>query len=162
MNEKLMEEFTKECERLNEILESQDTGTDEWEAAFDRKLKLLNEMNSFNKIETEFYTKEADREAQKTHDQLVEAMEDKKQKHQVEIEKWRRSGEVLVERVKSEVDWKKVGIRFVEIMLPLLVTIYARNCENESIMHFEKTEKILTTFLGRQLRRTDYYSNGKK
>lgn len=156
MNEKLNDVLIEECDRLTEITDSEDVGSEAWEAAYRRKLDILEKMNAFNKVETEYFIKAEDRRVEEERNRKMLELEERKLAQHLEIERSRREGEIALEKEKQKLNWKRVSFEMAKILVPLGVTILVRRKEREEIFDFETHGRITST-VGRQFRLHDLF-----
>ena len=150
MNEKLYEELVMECDRLTEIIDNSDEGSDEWTKALNKKLDILDKMNAFYKTASESEAKAKDREVAKLKDDYMFKLEqDKLVEHRV-IEELRSSAQIELENKKQEVTWKRVAFEMIKLLIPLGVTIWHYNQAQKRVFDFEEHGRI-TSSAGREL-----------
>lgn len=155
MNEKLLEVLTSECDRLIEIVDSADPKSDEWKSAYAKLQEMIQQMNAFNKVETEYYTKCEERRIQEEHNKVMEELERQKMAQHVEIETLRRDTDLALERLK-QIDWKRVSFEMAKVLIPLLITIAVRTIERREMYDFEEHGRLTST-AGRQFRIMDLF-----
>lgn len=156
MNEKLYKELVDECDRLTEIIDNEEPGSDTWKLAYGKKLDILEKMSAFNKVETEYCIKQEDRNLEREHNQKMLEMEEKKLDQHWEIECSRREAEMALEQEKQKISWKRIGFEMAKIIVPLGLTILVRGKEREEIFDFEEHGRITST-VGRQFRLQDLF-----
>lgn len=149
MEEKLLEELIKECDRLTEIIDSSEVGSDEWKMAHSRKLDVLEKMQAFYKTETEYQIKFEDREATLDHDVEMLTLEEKKLEQHMEIERLRAEEARALEDMKRS--WKAFGFAIGTVVLPELLKIVYHNAHTDKVLGFEEHGRIVSS-IGRQLK----------
>ena len=149
MEEKLLKELFEECDRLSEIMSSFEVGDETWKMAHSRKLDILEKMQAFYKVETEYQIKFEDREAERDHNEQMEALEEKKLEQQLKIEKIRAEEARALEDMKKS--WKTFAFAIGTVVLPELVKMIYHNAHTDKILGFEEHGRIISS-IGRQLK----------
>lgn len=139
MDRKLYDELIAECDRLTEIINSNEVGSPEWKDAYGKKLAILEKMGEFNKIDTEYFSKKESLN-----------FEEKKLEHQAKIEASRREGELNLEREKQKIGWKRVSFEMAKLAIPMIISAWVYDRAQKKVFDFEEHGRITST-PGRQL-----------
>lgn len=156
MNEKLYQELVDECDRLTKLIEEEEFNSEGWKAAYSRKLDILEKMNSFNKVETEYYTKQEERRVEEEHNKQMLELEEKKLEQHKELDQRRIAYDLIVEKEKQKITWQRIAFEMAKILLPLGISAAVRHKERRDMYDFEEHGRITST-VGRQYRLMDLF-----
>lgn len=150
INKLLEEQLAGECDRLTMIIDHSEEGGDEWKDAYAKKLAILEKMKDFVKAEMEFSVKRESNDVERKKLEMTEELEKMKLDSHEKVETIRREAELALEREKQKISWKRIGLEFGKVLLPLFLTIAHYNHAQKKIFDFEEHGRITST-PGRQL-----------
>lgn len=123
LNERLHQELELECDRLTEVLSTQFEGSDEWNDTMNKKLELLDKMETLNKIEYDYWNKDEE-----------------------------RKNSIVLEQEKKKISWRDIIFNGIIPIGTLVVSIIHYNNARDVILDFEEHGKRIVSTPGRELR----------
>lgn len=150
MQEKLKEELMVECDRLTEIIDNNEPGSEMWKEAYSKKLAVLDKMQVYEKCEGELWSKQEERRITEEHNQEMIALEDRKLEQHLVIETSRNNANIKLEETKQKITWQRVTFEMAKVVVPLGISIIHYNRAQKKVFDFEEHGKITST-CGRDL-----------
>ena len=150
MDEELRKELLEECERLTEIINSEEIGSANWKLAYGKKQDILEKMLAFNRTKLEFDAKNDEYREEVRHNQEMESLEKDKQADHRRIEEDKNRANLELEKEKQKVTWQRVAFEIGKIAVPLALTIIHYNGAQKRVFDFEEHGRITST-AGREL-----------
>lgn len=161
MNKIIKDELVTECERLTEIINNEDVGSDKWKMAYAKKQDILEKMLAYEKMESDYVTKQEERELQKQRDESMREIEEQKMKQHAEIEQKRRDTEKELEKRKEIIKYICIGADAVMLFVPLAISIKERHTSEDKMYNYEEHGRLVST-VARQWRLPEILWKRKK
>lgn len=145
MNDKLYDEMIADCDRLQEIIDNSEVGSDEWKVAYNKKMELYDKMNAYNKADSDYLSRQEDRKVQEEHNREMREIEREKLKQHEEIEKIRNEAAKDLEKEKQKVTWQRATLRIAEVGIPIILSYIAVHNEGTRMFKFEEHGRLVSS-----------------
>lgn len=150
VNQVLQEALLERYDQFKNAMHTYPEDSDEYKAAKRGMGELIQEMQTFNKNECDYWAKQEERRIEEEHNEAMIAIEERKLEEHNRVERERNEANLAVEREKRKISWQRVAFEFGLILVPLFMNRSTYFKAQGNMLEFEKTGRVTST-VGREL-----------